>query len=804
MMRKNWRQSISATAAGAPQAGPPRPQGSTVFNEPVHCLLACGGGWHAESVPVSQAHSTPHDLEPAGPGEGGRVDVGTERGFLRWLPLVPVLASFVFVVAYEVAPTLTLPWWTNTEEFPYAQEVVRFVGGDFHQRFFDIPGTPLMFLASALFVLPRWLIAVSSGDHGYALFSAQMTVLFVIMRLVEAVAYLASGAFVFLSVRRVASRPAAAMGAVVIATSGVVYTTIGYTRIESMAVLLVAVTIYLWIRGLESGRPVTLLAAAVVAGFGMAARFPVGLAAMPVFLLQATLFPQPMNDLRWRRIPQGLCLLYGTIAISGAAIALLLNHGVIGQSSLTDIFFMTQGSVPYPDAFHAIRKIWILVGSGTTLVLLLMIMAKTRSWVARRASGSPVLLIAGFPIGFIVGVPTLFGGANYFLASVNLFLERNATYPTHWTAFQTFSLDLFGSQGFLKTLSLVPFAGQPGALFSPLLLVLLLAGVVVCLHRRRSLFPFIVLGIPLGLISQLGKIEGSRHIAAWMPWFAIVIAIGFDWLSTPLRRLRPAAAGVAISGLIGAAAIVLLLPIRGFSTPVNQHSISKIPAQRLANRWLNAHTQPTDPVLVACCTSANGPVVTNWMRQNGVRVPPASNEQIWFGDKASVEQTVRGYVVLERHEFIGAYLEYYASTNPKLRIDPFTNRNFTLLAHFPFEFGGDIDIFRFDMYKKQRLARGGIHVLRASYAPPCAVPHTCTDTSTGAALTGNWTRAVDAACEARLQCRYVVSLGRAPDPAPELPKALTVEWRCGSDAARSTSLPAEALGRSLKLACPKG
>ena len=68
-------------------------------------------------------------------------------------------------------------------------------------------------------------------------------------------------------------------------------------------------------------------------------------------------------------------------------------------------------------------------------------------------------IIGVFPLGFVLGTPTIFAGSNYFLASVNLFLLRNATYPTKWTAYQTFSLDLFGSQGFERHW-LIPSAEQ--------------------------------------------------------------------------------------------------------------------------------------------------------------------------------------------------------------------------------------------------------------------------------------------------------------------------------------------------------
>lgn len=62
--------------------------------------------------------------------------------------------TLVCIIIYSsyitVYPNITLPWYFNTEEFPYIQEVLRFIKLDFRQQFFDIPGTPLMLLGTLL------------------------------------------------------------------------------------------------------------------------------------------------------------------------------------------------------------------------------------------------------------------------------------------------------------------------------------------------------------------------------------------------------------------------------------------------------------------------------------------------------------------------------------------------------------------------------------------------------------------------------------------------------------------------------
>jgi hypothetical protein len=53
-------------------------------------------------------------------------------------------------------PNIAFPWYLNTEEFPYIQEILRFSELDFRQQFFDIPGTPLMTLGTAIWSVWYW------------------------------------------------------------------------------------------------------------------------------------------------------------------------------------------------------------------------------------------------------------------------------------------------------------------------------------------------------------------------------------------------------------------------------------------------------------------------------------------------------------------------------------------------------------------------------------------------------------------------------------------------------------------------
>ncbi len=84
------------------------------------------------------------------------------------------------MVGYVVAPNehaLLRPWFLAPDEWVYAFEVIRFSTGDFQQRFYGNPGTPLMLLSTAtlwFMYLPSCVAAGSApqcatfGSFAYA------------------------------------------------------------------------------------------------------------------------------------------------------------------------------------------------------------------------------------------------------------------------------------------------------------------------------------------------------------------------------------------------------------------------------------------------------------------------------------------------------------------------------------------------------------------------------------------------------------------------------------------------------------
>ncbi len=76
--------------------------------------------------------------------------------------LSAIIAYSLVLTAY---PSVTFPWYLNTEEFPYIQEILRFVELDFRQQLFDIPGTPLMFLGTFFWSIYYWFSVLAGYAH---------------------------------------------------------------------------------------------------------------------------------------------------------------------------------------------------------------------------------------------------------------------------------------------------------------------------------------------------------------------------------------------------------------------------------------------------------------------------------------------------------------------------------------------------------------------------------------------------------------------------------------------------------------
>jgi hypothetical protein len=90
----------------------------------------------------------------------------------------------------------------------------------------------------------------------------------------------------------------------------------------------------------------------------------------------------------------------------------------------------------------------------------------------------------------------------------------------------------------------------------------------------------------------------------------------------------------------------------------------------------------------------------------------------------------------------------------------------------------------------QMLQSSGITIAEATYGSNCNVP------------SGNLTKATADQCDKTPKCTFTVDSSKSGDPAPGCAKEFSVQWRCaGAPAVQRASIPAEAAGKTVEIAC---
>jgi hypothetical protein len=130
--------------------------------------------------------------------EGGRAPVAAMQ--LQTVAHITLTVVVLFCIVSVNYRTITTPWFTMTEEFPYVQEVLRFLSGDFRQHFFDIPGTPFIAVVTAICALILGVVSLVSGQVSSlaALGFAHLDLVYLVMRCVSLGAFAVATWLVFL------------------------------------------------------------------------------------------------------------------------------------------------------------------------------------------------------------------------------------------------------------------------------------------------------------------------------------------------------------------------------------------------------------------------------------------------------------------------------------------------------------------------------------------------------------------------------------------------------------------------------
>ena len=141
--------------------------------------------------------------------------------------------------------------------------------------------------------------------------------------------------------------------------------------------------------------------------------------------------------------------------------------------------------------------------------------------------------------------------------------------------------------------------------------------------------------------------------------------------------------------------------------------------QTQLDNWLQSNVPAYDAVYHTCCEPTTSAVALNWMKANGVDIPPErmrSGSQIWFGEASTLRAAREGYVITSRLSYPRQYITYYAQMNPSEVVDPYHDPHFSLqhvISATP-KPGAipptNYDVFHFSYLDRPRPREGGISV----------------------------------------------------------------------------------------------
>lgn len=616
--------------------------------------------------------------------------------------LTAILLYSVTIAAY---PTIIYPWYSNTEEFPYIQEIIRFSAGDFRQEFFDIPGTPLMAIGTLLWSSYYWLLSLlgnSDTTQGIRYFSFKhMQELYLLMRIISYLFYILSVVLTYKISARLTNWVGGLVSALMLALSPIYSQTLWHLRIESTSLGFVLLAVWLILLALEHKSYKLYLLSGVMAGLAMATRYPSISAGIPILLFYCAFYPHVFTNQIARRINQ---VAFGVIVLCvviGGGQALLVKSGLLAPNFLTDFFFVTsQGD--HPKAIAAIQKLWILLlFTIAPASLFLYLIPKTRGFFQHLVHSSAITVSTGFIGGLFLGLPTILWSKEYFLSALEAFSTRNqATQPLMENFFNVVYFFMFGALNMSSTTSLPP---EVGIFYLVWDTILFFIGLFLIVFRRIKFFYPIVLVAILGISVQYGKLQTTRHIIAWLPYFLCIIALP---VAVFYEKLKLIFQNKKIIYRLFPVALLVFVFITGYKMSyVNLLSVKTIYHDKIMkihemDQWLNTNLQASDRVFHVCCEPVNQDAILSWMQSSGIKVPKgvqqSERSKIWFGDKETLLAAQQGYIVIGKLSFQIPYIDYYKKIRPESVTDPFNDPTFKLETEVPGEFGNSFIVYSFD------------------------------------------------------------------------------------------------------------
>jgi hypothetical protein len=608
------------------------------------------------------------------------------------------LALVLIWIVHRVWAALFIPWWFNTDEVVIYYEAIRQLRLDPSQTFFDIPGTPFMTLTSILTAL-WWLcervvgMTHTIGPADFAFANAQGV--FALMRILTLGMYVGAGILAYDLFRRCAGALVATVAALLFVSLPIFVQYSYFVRTESMGLVLCLAAIWLILYSRWKGTPAIYAVAGVLAGIAMAARYHFALVGFPVILM--VFFLRDREHLPAHEGASGTTLyeVMGTLAAlvaAGGLVTLALKMKFIAASGLTNTMLLTtpDGPAQYPGAKAFVANLWLLLGGGALLTLLVhrFPQGRRRIWLAI----NPFTLLAtlGFVSGFILSHPEFLWRGQYQLRSIQFYSD--------WTDAGLSQLSPLASWWKVTTYYFMTAFPElwTQAFF--------LAGVVIILWKRRPVHLALAAGAGMCFFGHpLHMKLWPHHVIPWLPFLCFVAAVPVgtvgSWLVQRYRHKRfVSVAIVLLASIIVVSACGARLQHENEYLTVSRSRTVQISAM---NQWLVKNV-PRDSYLLVSYFALNEDGFRKWIESAGVQVPDFVKKHrdvhIWWLDRPSIDGHV-GILCMSRAD-IAFFRDDFERKQRGSTYNPFDNPNFTPIAHFG---GGfyELTVFRFDCMSKK-------------------------------------------------------------------------------------------------------
>jgi hypothetical protein len=575
--------------------------------------------------------------------------------------------------ALSFRAAMGLPWFSSSDENVVVGEVIRFNNIDFHQRFFDMPGTPLMLICAVEWRLFYFgSVVFEHFQRGSNLFAFQhLQELFVLSRITSLGCFLLSALLLFRIAARVSNKYAGAAAATILLMSPAYVETAASLRVEPLAMccMLGAIVILTECRW-QSGP----FWAGILGGIGIACRLHSITVIFPVLflvLVQQTWARRTEFTSSFRRM--AFCLAAVLFSLS----ALLFYFFHFARSPL---------KTGYPLAFALLSKFSVATCVLAPILVLLYVLPVSRRMVVNTVTPASLALVVGVVLGLAAGMFTVFIQYKELLRSLNFYLGPGYRDPI---ALQ-FSL-------YDKLASFLSFYIK---VIAPdrITLILLCSGafLVISLRRWRFLWPYLLVGIGFALSKPLDLARSSHHVALWMPFYAMLCGVPIAVITQELEARGSLGRYLA---LVAALSSLLLLRVELKHNPEQVLSVFTGHAERLANvehsrAWIATHTAPQSSFMIAFYCF--GPeVFYSWFREMGLTVPQTADDReyvIWWGNQSALKGR-SGYACVSPSDL--PFMKQWELRQAGEGIDPLHDNRFRLVQ--PFGNGSnEIDILQFD------------------------------------------------------------------------------------------------------------